>query len=158
MDRDYAVSSGMANGMWKRSAELTHAFAGWLDVMPALVRALACAFVLLLAGCNRAPAAAPGGTADDHGVRAGDGTVRFLGLLKAMFTRNGFNVYPREVERVIGALPGVTTVRAWAVPEPSRENDVAVEIAGAVTEAEVRRWCEARLSAYKQPSVITITR
>ncbi len=94
----------------------------------------------------------------DHGVRAGDGTVRFLGLLKAMFTRNGFNVYPREVERVIGALPGVTTVRAWAVPEPSRENDVAVEIAGAVTEAEVRRWCEARLSAYKQPSVITITR
>ena len=39
-----------------------------------------------------------------------------------------------------------------------RHDADGIEIAGAVTEAEVRRWCEARLSAYKQPSVITITR
>ena len=27
--------------------------------------------------------------------------IRFLGLLKPMFTRNGFNIYPREIERVV---------------------------------------------------------
>jgi long-chain acyl-CoA synthetase len=92
----------------------------------------------------------------DRGTRNDDGTVRFLGLIKPMFTRSGFNIYPREVERVIGEMPGVRTVRASAIPEPSRENDIAVEITGTVTDAEVKGWCEGRLSAYKQPSVITI--
>jgi long-chain acyl-CoA synthetase len=92
----------------------------------------------------------------DRGVLNGDGTVRFLGLIKHMFTRSGFNVYPREVERVVGLMPGVTSVHASAVPEASRENDVAVDITGTVTEAEVKSWCEARLSAYKQPTVITV--
>ena len=90
----------------------------------------------------------------DEGVRASDGTVTFLGLLKPMFTRNGFNIYPRELERVIGAMPGVEGVAVSAIPEPSKENDIRVQITGGVTEAEVRVWCEERLSAYKQPSVI----
>lgn len=92
----------------------------------------------------------------DRGLRHDNGTVRFLGLIKPMFTRSGFNVYPREVERVIGMMPGVVSVHASAIPEPSRENDIAVEITGTVTEAEVKSWCEGRLSAYKQPSVINI--
>src|SRR5580765_6586534 len=41
LDRAYEVMSGRANGEWKRSAETSHAFAGWLDVLPALVRAQA---------------------------------------------------------------------------------------------------------------------
>jgi acyl-CoA synthetase (AMP-forming)/AMP-acid ligase II len=31
-----------------------------------------------------------------------------------------------------------------------------VRVRGAVTEAEVRDWCERRLSAYKQPTVVEI--
>ena len=73
-----------------------------------------------------------------------------------MFTRNGFNVYPREVELAIAELPGVRAVRVRAIPNPVRENDIGVEIEGAVTEAEVRAWCEARLSAYKVPSEISV--
>jgi len=92
----------------------------------------------------------------DRGVLNADRTVRFLGLIKQMFTRSGFNVYPREVERVVGVMPGVTSVHASAVPDASRENDVAVDITGTVTEAEVKSWCEGRLSAYKQPTVITV--
>lgn len=92
----------------------------------------------------------------DRGARHADGTIAFLGLLKPMFTRNGFNVYPREVERAIGELPGVSTVRAYAIPEPTREHDVAVEVTGTVSEAEVRAWCERRLSAYKQPTTIAV--
>lgn len=92
----------------------------------------------------------------DEGVRMPSGHVSFLGLIKPMFTRNGFNVYPRELERVIGAMPGVTSVEVTPIPEPSRENDIRVRITGNVTEDEVKRWCEARLSGYKQPSVIEL--
>jgi long-chain acyl-CoA synthetase len=92
----------------------------------------------------------------DRGVKHPDGTVSFLGLLKPMFTRNGFNIYPREIERVVGALPDVDEVRVEAVPEPVKENEIVLHVRGRVTEADVRQWCEERLSAYKQPGAIHI--
>lgn len=92
----------------------------------------------------------------DLGVRSSDGDLIFAGVLKSMFTRNGFNIYPREIERVVGELAGVDAVRAFAIPEPARENDIGLEVRGTVTEAEVKAWCEPRLSSYKLPSVITI--
>ena len=92
----------------------------------------------------------------DRGRSNADGTVTFLGLYKPMFTRNGFNIYPREIERAVRELPGVTTASVRAIPEPSREHDIALDVVGTVTEAEVKAWCDARLSAYKQPSVVTI--
>ena len=92
----------------------------------------------------------------DEGRRNSDGTISFLGLLKPMFTRNGFNIYPRELERVIGAMPGVREVEVSRIPEPSKENDIRVRVRGAVSEAELREWCETRLSAYKQPTVVEI--
>jgi long-chain acyl-CoA synthetase len=73
-----------------------------------------------------------------------------------MFTRNGFNVYPRELERAVRELPGVEGVEVRPLAEPMKENDILLRVAGTVTEAEVRRWCELRLSAYKQPSVVEI--
>ena len=92
----------------------------------------------------------------DAGVRDADGHVRFLGLLKPMFTRNGFNVYPRELERVVGALPGVGGVEVRAIPEPLKDNAILIRVTGAVTEQDVKQWCEQWLSAYKQPSVIEV--
>jgi len=92
----------------------------------------------------------------DIGLKNPDGTIAFRGLIKPMFTRNGFNIYPREIERVVGEMPGVLGVRVAAVPDPMRENDVAVHIVGSVSEADVRAWCEDRLAAYKRPSFITI--
>jgi long-chain acyl-CoA synthetase len=94
----------------------------------------------------------------DEGRENPDGTFSFLGIRKPMFTRNGFNIYPRELERAIGELPGVTRVRVHAIPEPARENDIGVEVWGAVAEADVRRWCESQLSGYKQPSVVEVRR
>ena len=92
----------------------------------------------------------------DRGVRHDDGSIAFLGLIKSMFTRSGFNIYPREIERVVGAMPGVRDARVHAIPEPERENDIGVQVTGAVTADEVRTWCASRLSAYKQPAEITI--
>ena len=92
----------------------------------------------------------------DRGVRDANGTVTFLGLIKDMFTRNGFNVYPKEIERVVSEMPAVRSVNCYAIPEPSRENDVGIVVSGPVTEGDVRLWCESRLAVYKQPSVIQL--
>jgi long-chain acyl-CoA synthetase len=92
----------------------------------------------------------------DLGARNADGTVTFRGLLKPMFTRNGFNIYPAEIERVVGAMPGVRRVRCRAIPEPTREHDIALDVEGDVTPDAVKSWCETRLGAYKQPSEINV--
>jgi long-chain acyl-CoA synthetase len=90
----------------------------------------------------------------DLGVRGPDGSVRFLGLLKPMFTRNGFNVYPREVERIVREMPGVTSAEVSPIPDLYKENGIRLRVSGSVTEGDVKAWCEQRLSAYKQPSEI----
>jgi acyl-CoA synthetase (AMP-forming)/AMP-acid ligase II len=92
----------------------------------------------------------------DRGRERPDGSFEFLGLIKPMFTHKGFNVYPAELERVVHALPGVRSVRAYAIHEASRENDIGLDVTGPVTEADVRQWCAARLSDYKQPTRIVI--
>jgi hypothetical protein len=50
----------------------------------------------------------------------------------------------------------VREIEVSPIPEPSREHDIRLRVRGAVTEAEVRAWCETRLSAYKQPTVVEI--
>jgi long-chain acyl-CoA synthetase len=92
----------------------------------------------------------------DLGVADADGAVRFRGVLKPMFTRNGFNIYPAEIERAVRELAGVRAATVRAIPDAVRENDIALEVEGDIGEADVRAWCKARLSIYKQPSEITI--
>ncbi len=92
----------------------------------------------------------------DRGHMDADGRVTFEGLIKAMFTRNGFNIYPAELMRVIGAMPGVTKVEVSGVPEPAKENEIELVVHGPVDEDAVKRWCEERLASYKQPSRITV--
>ncbi len=92
----------------------------------------------------------------DQGSMDADGHVAFEGLIKSMFTRNGFNIYPAELTRVIGDMPGVTRVEVSGVPEPQKENEIEITVHGAVDEDAVRRWCEARLASYKQPTRIVI--
>jgi long-chain acyl-CoA synthetase len=92
----------------------------------------------------------------DLGAVVADDAVEFRGILKPMFTRNGFNIYPREIEAAVRELPGVRRVTVRAVPEPAREHDIALEVEGDVTEEAVKRWCAERLSGYKQPSAVTI--
>jgi hypothetical protein len=53
-------------------------------------------------------------------------------------------------------MPGVTDVEVSGVPEPAKENEIDITVHGAVDEAAVKAWCEARLASYKQPSRITI--
>ncbi len=112
-------------------------------------------------GLGRWPDAAGDGSAwlrtGDLGAADADGYVTFHGVCKPMFTRNGFNIYPREIERVVGAMAGVRRVAVRAVPDPVREHDIALDVEGDVTPDGVKAWCAARLSAYKQPSAVAVT-
>ena len=92
----------------------------------------------------------------DRGTMNADGTVTFDGVIKPMFTRNGFNVYPAEIRRAVMELDGVTGVVVRPIPEPAREHDIGLDVTGTVTAEQVREWCERRLSVYKQPAEITI--
>lgn len=89
-------------------------------------------------------------------ARQPDGSYLFRGVLKAMFTRNGFNIYPREIVTAVRELAGVRAVAVHAVPNAEREHDIALEVEGDVSADEVRRWCAERLSAYKQPSEVSV--
>lgn len=93
----------------------------------------------------------------DRGLRRADGTFEFGGVYKPMFTRSGFNIYPAEIARVMAEHPAIRTVRAYAIPEPARENDIGVELTlraprePAPSDADLRAWCAARLAHYKVP-------
>jgi long-chain acyl-CoA synthetase len=92
----------------------------------------------------------------DEGVRDANGSVTFVRLLKPMFTRNGFNIFPRELERAVMAMPGVDRALVMALPDPVKENDIVLQVWGSVTEADVRAWCDVQLSAYKQPTDVRV--
>jgi long-chain acyl-CoA synthetase len=90
----------------------------------------------------------------DLARREADGALTFVGLAKAMFTRNGFNIYPRELEAALLEHPRIAGARVAGVPHPTHEHEIVVEIAGEATDDEVRAWCEVRLASYKQPTAI----
>lgn len=121
----------------------------------------------VFAGYVRSPrAAAPEGLevrdgwlrTGDLGFRRPDGAFVFRGVSKAMFTRNGFNIYPREIEMALTELPGVATASVAAIPNPLHENDIALAVTGTASETDIRTWCSERLSAYKHPTTIVIGR
>jgi long-chain acyl-CoA synthetase len=96
----------------------------------------------------------------DLAVAESDGAVRFRGVLKKMFTRGGFNVYPREVERALLVDERIAEACVTTAPDPVKENEVVLTVAAApgaeLDEAAVKLICRERLAAYKQPGVIVI--
>ena len=78
-----------------------------------------------------------------------------MGRRKDMFLQGGFNVYPAEVEGVIGAVPGVVMVAGIGVPDPvlgevGRYYVVAKPDSG-LTADVVIAYCREHLADYKVP-------
>jgi long-chain acyl-CoA synthetase len=102
-------------------------------------------------------------TADGF-FRTGDvGTVDARGYFKIvdrkkdMILVSGFNVYPNEVEDVVGQMPGVLECAAVGVPDAKAGEAVKLVIVKrdpAITEADVRAYCEANLTGYKRPKLV----
>ncbi|WP_332880683.1 AMP-binding protein [Streptomyces sp. NBC_00564] len=88
-----------------------------------------------------------------------DGYLHIEGRRTDMIISGGFNVYPAELERVIGGHRGVDVVAVVGVPHQEwGETPVAVVVpkgpapadTGALQE-ELRALCRERLAGYKQP-------
>lgn len=84
-----------------------------------------------------------------------DGYVTIVGRGKDLIITGGFNVYPKEVEAEIDALPGVTESAVIGVPhEDFGEAVIAVVVPqdGAdLTETQVREGLGDKLAKFKQP-------
>ncbi|SDD29346.1 fatty-acyl-CoA synthase [Geodermatophilus telluris] len=83
------------------------------------------------------------------------GYCRITGRLKDMIIRGGENVYPREIEDVLSAHPGVAEVAVVGVPDPVWGEQVAAFVrpapGGAPTEAELEAHCRRQLAPHKTP-------
>jgi long-chain acyl-CoA synthetase len=106
-----------------------------------------------------------GGPADDGWFRTGDvgyldadGDLHLVDRANDLIIVNGFNVYPHEVERVLGELDGVAESAAVGVPdERTGERVKAVVVlrpGAALTEEAVREHCAERLAKFKVPGVV----
>ena len=91
------------------------------------------------------------GTVDERGY------FRVVDRKKDMILVSGFNVYPNEVEDVVGQMPGILECAAVGVADAKAGEAVKLVIVkkdAAVTEADVRAYCEANLTGYKRPKVV----
>ncbi|TXH63757.1 MAG: long-chain-fatty-acid--CoA ligase [Burkholderiaceae bacterium] len=93
----------------------------------------------------------------DVGMVDERGYFRIVDRKKDMILVSGFNVYPNEVEDVITQMDGVLECAAIGVPDAKAGEAVKVVIVRknpALTEADVRAFCEANLTGYKRPKII----
>lgn len=95
----------------------------------------------------------------DVGMLDDDGYLRITDRLKDMYIVGGFNVYPAEIERQMGALPGLRACAVIGIPD-ARLGEVGhafiVRSPGStLTEAEVIAWAKANLANYKVPRGVT---
>lgn len=94
----------------------------------------------------------------DLGIKADDDYIRILDRKKDMVLRNGYNVYPREVEEVLIRHPAVVSVAVFGVPHELHGQEVAaavVLVEGTDATAEdLIDFVKEHVAAYKYPRLI----
>ena len=94
----------------------------------------------------------------DLGFMDSDGYVTIVGRAKDLIITGGFNVYPKEVELAIDALPGVIESAVIGAPHPDfGEGVVAVIVpdpGASLEEAAIRAALSATLARFKQPKAV----
>ncbi len=89
-----------------------------------------------------------------------DGHLVLRARKKEMYIQGGFNVYPAEVEAVLGTHPTVALAAGFGVPDPVYgEVGVYFVVPRPGTEPDpdtLRAWCAERLADYKVPRHITV--
>jgi acyl-CoA synthetase (AMP-forming)/AMP-acid ligase II len=71
-----------------------------------------------------------------------------------MIITGGYNVYPREVEEVIAAVPGVHEVAVIGVADPDWGQRIVAVFSGTASPDEIDTHCRASLASYKKPKQI----
>ncbi|GAB3481804.1 long-chain-fatty-acid--CoA ligase [Polaromonas eurypsychrophila] len=93
----------------------------------------------------------------DIGIVDERGFFKIVDRKKDMILVSGFNVYPNEVEDVVGGLEGVMECACVGVVDDKSGEAVKLVIVKKnpdLTEAQVREFCKTNLTGYKQPKVV----
>jgi malonyl-CoA/methylmalonyl-CoA synthetase len=94
----------------------------------------------------------------DLGKIDAKGYVHILGRGKDLVITGGYNVYPKEVETEIDAMPGIIESAVIGLPHKDFGEGVTAIIVkargAAITEADITRQLQERLAKFKQPKRI----
>ncbi|WP_420368611.1 long-chain-fatty-acid--CoA ligase [Curtobacterium sp. L1-20] len=96
----------------------------------------------------------------DLGTKDQDGYLRIVDRTKDLIIRNGYNVYPREVEEVLAAHPAVATAAVYGVPHEVHGQEVEAAVVlrpdAVVTPQEIIDFVAGEIAAYKYPRVVRL--
>jgi len=96
----------------------------------------------------------------DMGRRDADGYIHLVDRKSNMIISGGENVYPFEVETVLGAHPRVKDVAVVGIPDAKWGEAVLAVVVlhdgQEATEFELLEWCRQRLAGYKRPRTVRI--
>jgi malonyl-CoA/methylmalonyl-CoA synthetase len=96
----------------------------------------------------------------DLGKIDANGYVHIIGRGKDLIITGGFNVYPKEIEVEIDAIPGVFESAVFGVPHADFGEGVTAVVVPAsgsdVGEAEVLAALDGRLAKFKQPKRVIV--
>jgi long-chain acyl-CoA synthetase len=97
----------------------------------------------------------------DLGTKDAEGYVTIVDRKKDMVIRGGYNVYPREVEEVLGRHPAVAQVAVIGLPDPEYGEEVCAvvikEPGHEISDTELSAWAKENLAAYKYPRRVFFT-
>jgi long-chain acyl-CoA synthetase len=99
----------------------------------------------------RDTARGPAFTVGDHGRIDADGYVYLEGRREDLIISGGVNVYPAEVEQVLGECPGVIDIAVYGVPDPTWGERVCAAVVGDVDEDTLASYARSRLAPPKRP-------
>ena len=96
----------------------------------------------------------------DMGVFDADGSLSIVGRTKDLIITGGYNVYPKEIELAIDALPGVLESAVVGLPHPDFGEAVTAMVvprAGAtLSPAEIIQALKGELANYKVPKHVIV--
>lgn len=94
----------------------------------------------------------------DLGMLDDEGYLHLVGRRREVIIRDGFSVYPREVEDRLQVHPAVREAAVVGIPDDVLGEAICaciVPIEGAiVTGPEVMDWCRVTLADYKVPDLV----
>jgi len=89
-----------------------------------------------------------------------DGRLTIVDRKKDMIIVGGYNVFPREVDEVLFAHPGVQEAAAVGVPDSHRGEAIQAYVVlaegAAPSEKEIIDYCREKLAKFKVPSIVQI--
>ena len=91
----------------------------------------------------------------DLGQWSGDGYLSIVGRAKELVITGGYNVYPKEVELAIDAVPGISESAVFGIPDPDFGEAVAAAVVrqpgATIDELAVIAALRSRIAHFKVP-------